>query len=885
MKPLIQPLFFSLALLAGLTGSVNAVPTFIITPPNVSNTYVGPITLQLSNLTVGDTVVIQKFGMVVSNGMLAPGDVLVQQFNLTDGQAGMVISGVTNINVPGDTDGTTNGQITAILPFPADEFIQKIVGQYGFVLSSPGGHFSPITNLFAVTNFPFAQQISGTVLTNGVGVPYATIMLFPPPRSGNHGPGNPVAGTVADGSGVYHILVPPGAYLPLAFQSNCVGSFLASPVLTLTNTQTINANLMLTNATASISGTVVDILNPSIGLPGLFLPADNNSGFIASGFSDTNGMFTIWVTSGQWQLSGGARGLGVHGYVAFNNGTNVAAGTSGFVGGFYKATALFYGTVKDNLGNPLPGIDISAYDNNNNIFGNDGYSDINGNYVVGVVGGLGSGDPWQIQVANGSDNSNPTNYIFSQSALQQSGGTNLAAGNVVLQNFTGLLATNQITGRVQSSGTNLVGVGMFASASIGGLTYNATADTDANGNYTLHVANGVWSVGVDCNGGNGSLDSILGPGNYQCPASQNLTNSGTANFNVLPSNAGQIFGYVWDPGSQPVTNVIVYANNGVGNNFATNTDGNGYYSFVVGNGNWGVSLDCGQLNSLGYRCVGTNFTSISGNSYQQDFTLQSTNLPPPLQILTTSLPNGTNGIFYSQTFQVSGGMPPYHWFIPNYSVPPLGLGLPNNGVLSGTPTMNGKFYFDVVVTDSASNYVEEDGLALTILNNPPLPPVVITNTSLGGGTVGVPYNAQLGATGGQSPYNWSLAIGSANPPPGLTLNSSGFISGTPVSGGTYFFQVQATDAYATTTNKVFSIAVAAVVPRPTISSPARLGGQFQMLLNGVANQNYTLQMSTNLATPSWVTLYITNNPATNSFLLTDPGATNKQRFYRVLVGP
>jgi hypothetical protein len=58
-----------------------------------------------------------------------------------------------------------------------------------------------------------------------------------------------------------------------------------------------------------------------------------------------------------------------------------------------------------------------------------------------------------------------------------------------------------------------------------------------------------------------------------------------------------------------------------------------------------------------------------------------------------------------------------------------------------------------------------------------------------------------------------------------------------------------------------------------------------MLLNGVSNQNYTLEMSTNLGAPNWITLYVTNNPAANSFLLADPSATNKQRFYRVLVGP
>jgi len=62
-------------------------------------------------------------------------------------------------------------------------------------------------------------------------------------------------------------------------------------------------------------------------------------------------------------------------------------------------------------------------------------------------------------------------------------------------------------------------------------------------------------------------------------------------------------------------------------------------------------------------------------------------------------------------------------------------------------------------------------------------------------------------------------------------------------------------------------------------------GQFRFLLNGTANQNYTLQVSTDLSSTNWTTLYTTNNPEAGTFLLTDPNATNQQRFYRILVGP
>ena len=107
-----------------------------------------------------------------------------------------------------------------------------------------------------------------------------------------------------------------------------------------------------------------------------------------------------------------------------NDDTNVNAGATSVTLACPKATALFYGSVKDNLGNPMPGIDIYANDNNN-LYEADGYTDANGKYVVGVLGGL-SNDPWQVGV---SSDSSPANYIFSQPAFDQNGGTNLSAGH------------------------------------------------------------------------------------------------------------------------------------------------------------------------------------------------------------------------------------------------------------------------------------------------------------------------------------------------------------------------------------------------------------------------------------------------------------------------
>jgi hypothetical protein len=64
----------------------------------------------------------------------------------------------------------------------------------------------------------------------------------------------------------------------------------------------------------------------------------------------------------------------------------------------------------------------------------------------------------------------------------------------------------------------------------------------------------------------------------------------------------------------------------------------------------------------------------------------------------------------------------------------------------------------------------------------------ITTASMQGGTVGKEYFQGLLGTG-TSPVTWSLDGGTL--PPGLTISSFGFISGTPTAAGTYNFTVRA----------------------------------------------------------------------------------------------
>ncbi|MCI0514274.1 putative Ig domain-containing protein [candidate division KSB1 bacterium] len=183
--------------------------------------------------------------------------------------------------------------------------------------------------------------------------------------------------------------------------------------------------------------------------------------------------------------------------------------------------------------------------------------------------------------------------------------------------------------------------------------------------------------------------------------------------------------------------------------------------------------------------------------------------PPPLTIKTVTLTSGTIGKSYSTALTAEGGVKPYQWTLSNG---PLPTGLVLNratGQISGTPTQIGNFPITVRVTDSANPATQvSQNLTLTIET---LPPVQITTSSLSGGTVGTAYSTTLTAANGTTPYTWQIQSGTL--PAGLTLNSSsGVISGTPTSTGTYSVVLQVTDKTtpAGTDSRAFSITIQGV---------------------------------------------------------------------------
>ena len=130
----------------------------------------------------------------------------------------------------------------------------------------------------------------------------------------------------------------------------------------------------------------------------------------------------------------------------------------------------------------------------------------------------------------------------------------------------------------------------------------------------------------------------------------------------------------------------------------------------------------------------------------------------------------------------TGGLAPYAWTIVAGSLP-TGLSLnPASGAISGTPAAAGSSKFTVQVTDGqAPADVATAALSISVATPAPNPVSIIT-ASLPTARRNKNYNRTLAATGGTTPYVWTVVTGSL--PPGLSLNgSTGVISGRATSLG------------------------------------------------------------------------------------------------------
>ncbi len=194
----------------------------------------------------------------------------------------------------------------------------------------------------------------------------------------------------------------------------------------------------------------------------------------------------------------------------------------------------------------------------------------------------------------------------------------------------------------------------------------------------------------------------------------------------------------------------------------------------------------GEPTTAGQYTFDLILTDSVGATVRNTFTLNVS----PMGILSGTLPNATINTAYSRQLTVVGGTAPYTFTFTqlglNTALFPPGITPTAGGLISGTPTSTGSYSFYVTVTDSASHSFKTN-YTLVVTNTNGLD---ITTAPIFYPLAGQGLSSQL-FTNGNSSYTWTLQAGSL--PPGLTISSSGLITGAPSVPGTYNYTIRATD--------------------------------------------------------------------------------------------
>ncbi len=896
-------LFLALCLAAIPARAANALITSTVSPNIVSNTYNGIITLQINGLTNGaNTVVVQKFLDVNTNGIIDSSDLLVQQFRLSVGQTNVftdAASGtpvtVTNF-MPSDASSSTN-QMIVPLNFQNGDFAQSLIGQYLYKFSSPSNQFSPVTNLFVVTNSFYSTYVTGSVVTaNSISftptnVPNAIVLLC----LNQSGPLVVQAGTVADKFGNFSLRVAPGNYLFAAAKTNFVSGDITNQLAAKT-TNSSPYDIPMFQATTNITGRVIDSVH-SNGLAGVSGIAVSTNGLLSFYFTDTNGYFYTPVVTNFWQAPVDMFAAAFQGYLTWqsNQTLNVSNKVVNITNALPPVSAIFYGTVSNTLA-PMPDVYVYAADNAGHQ--SIGMTDTHGKYVVGVSAGT---NQWRLYIPP-TDNPGITNqYVINPLYVQTAG---LQTNQAVQVNFGLEQAFYTISGTVSNDdGQPIPGAVVFADNTNGYQAFSATT-ASPDGTYTLNVSSGSWTVGVTPESleGLGYTNVADFPTNDTVSVSDADPNA-TANFSFLVCGeiaitvtnlADGIEGEYYETNlegdaksCQPVTSWAAAYGITLTSLFdSTNviyTNGTAIYadSKVIGylETEFGVTNVYDPTNGLDLdqpffiNCSGTP-TQV-GSGWQFDNVQATVSITGPITNTTTVTINGQNwtatattqnGSTFSTTLNISA--------LPSSSGDYY-VGSGWYGGVGAAITKSGTGSNKVASVLGAFRSIPAFGNSMIAASS--IPYTNLDNT--------VVFIAQGGHVG---QYTISAYGPQTNNLDGLSLASDGLLSGIPSTNGTFNFSVMAEDANSDITVQPLSLfilpATAITGPSLFLAAGMQSSNTFQMRLTGLnSNLDYTVLMSTNLASPNWVPIYTTNNPTTNVLTVPDTAATNAARYYRIQI--
>jgi hypothetical protein len=324
-------------------------------------------------------------------------------------------------------------------------------------------------------------------------------------------------------------------------------------------------------------------------------PHGQNQNYVASTISNATGNYTINVPPGNYTLV-----PFLVGYVASSANAPFALSSGQTLSGknltLTSATATITGNIVDagNSTTTLQGVQLFVQSSSTSqvVIAN---SDSDGGFDVPVT----SASDWNLDVSSFS--ANALGYLTPASDPVGNTTVGSVSFNIPLTTATALLS-----GTVTNKGAPVSGVTLDASPVNGGGPY-IQATTDTNGNFTLGVVGGNWSLTLDQ--GSAAALNLVG-----ISLTENITDNSTIAglaFTVKTATAS-IKGSVLDAANQPFTFVNVYATANIGGvlyDAATQTDASGNYTFPVANGSWQVGVSLAGITSQTVNINGANQTA------------------------------------------------------------------------------------------------------------------------------------------------------------------------------------------------------------------------------------------------------------------------------------
>jgi putative Ig domain-containing protein len=424
-------------------------------------------------------------------------------------------------------------------------------------------------------------------------------------------------------------------------------------------------------------------------------------------------------------------------------------------------------------------------------------------------------------------------------------------------------------------------------AGVEGTAYSQTIQATGFGTLSYSISAGALPTALGLNSGTGV---IMGT-----PPGPN----GTSNFTLSVTDSGnpkqttsKALSITVNLPQAPSISPTTLPNGNVGSPYSQTLSVNGGlgpYTWSVSGGTLpaGLALAPGTTTAIISGMPATAQTGVaftikvtdSSNPAQsgtQSFTV-TINAPAPLSITTTSLPNGAYNTAYSATISATGGIAPYFFSLDAASSPlPAGLALTtssNLGVIAGMPTTAGTFtniIVDVHDSQAPTPATASNIYTLTITASA----IVISPATLPNGTVNVSYSVNITATGGVSPYTFSLDASSSALPAGLSFASNSTtatISGTPTTAAAtnnIIIDVKDSEHPAVTQKMTYSITISAAGVSITTTSPlpgATLNSAYSTILTATGGvPPYAWSLTAGSALPAGLALASASPSATIS---------------------